>query len=388
MVPTAPWSSPHRPLFASAAGFAALAVPVWALAYAGLASAPLPPWWHGHEMVFGYGLAVVAGFLITRCSVAAGACVYAVWIAGRIAPLLGGDGTVLGAVVALAFPAALFLMAGRRFAKAARSGDNLVFAPLIAAFTLAEATFQLGALGIVADADWRGLLFGINLLDLLMFAMGGRIIAAATSGVLQRQGLHLHGLATARQERLGVIALVVVIVSDLWPVLWPASALSGLLAAIVVGMRLRRWRPWRMTAAADVLALQAGYAWLAVGLVAKAAAAAGLWLAMADALHVLTIGALGTLTATMMVRTTLQRHRRPVRLSPAACLALGLISLAVPLRLLAAVPEVREGAILTSAAAWGAGMAIVALLIVTMTPAAAADGVGRQRKPAARSDGT
>lgn len=405
MVPTSPWSapqfsSPHRPFFASAAALAALAVPAWALTYAGMAPIQLPAWWHGHEMVFGYGLAVVAGFLITRCSPAAGAAAYAVWVAGRVAPLMGATGTVVGAVVALAFPVALFLLAGRRFAKAARSGDNLLFAPLIAAFTIGEAVFQSGALGIVAGAEWRGLLLGINLLDLLMFAMGGRIIAAAASGALQRQGLHLHGLATARLERLGVLALVGVIVGDLWSVLWPASAVFSLAAAVIIALRLRRWRPWRMTGAADVLALQVGYAWLAVGLVVKAAAAVSPWfapgLAVTDAIHVLTIGALGTLTATMMVRTALQRHRRPVRLSPPACVALGLISLAVPLRLLAVVPEVRVDAILTSATAWGAGFVIVCLLIVTMTPAPAMKRTmqrpqkrpGRQRKPAARSEET
>lgn len=390
MIRTVPWSSPHRPFFASAAAFAALAVPAWALTYAGVAPVAVPAWWHGHEMVFGYGLAVVAGFLITRCSPAAGAAAYALWIAGRIAPLAGATGTVFGAVVALAFPVALFLLAGRRFARAARSGDNLLFAPLIAAFSLAECVYQLGALGVVAGAEWRGLLLGINLLDLLMFAMGGRIIAAASSGVLQRQGMHVHGLATARLERIGVLALIGVIAGDLWSALWPASAGCSLAAAVMIGLRLRRWKPWRMTAAADVLALQVGYAWLAAGLMVKAAASAGPWFApwdaMTDALHVLTIGALGTLTATMMVRTSLQRHRRPVRLSPAACVALGLISLAVPLRLLAALPEVRAGAILTSAAAWAAGFAILCVLIAAVTPAAATPSGRGQPRPAARSE--
>ena len=57
-----------RPFFLLAALFAALAVPLWLAAYLGAVTlaAPLPAsLWHGHEMLFGYGTAVLAGFLLT-----------------------------------------------------------------------------------------------------------------------------------------------------------------------------------------------------------------------------------------------------------------------------------------------------------------------------------
>jgi uncharacterized protein involved in response to NO len=57
-----------RPFFLLAALFAALAIPLWLAAYVGAVTpkAPLPAsLWHGHEMLFGYTLAVVAGFLLT-----------------------------------------------------------------------------------------------------------------------------------------------------------------------------------------------------------------------------------------------------------------------------------------------------------------------------------
>jgi uncharacterized protein involved in response to NO len=61
-------SAGFRPFFLAAAGWAALAVPLWLALFGGEAAIPsaLPPAvWHAHEMVFGYSAAVVAGFLLT-----------------------------------------------------------------------------------------------------------------------------------------------------------------------------------------------------------------------------------------------------------------------------------------------------------------------------------
>ena len=57
-----------RPFFLLGAIFAALAVPLWLAAYTGALALPSPlpaSLWHGHEMLFGYAAAVLAGFLLT-----------------------------------------------------------------------------------------------------------------------------------------------------------------------------------------------------------------------------------------------------------------------------------------------------------------------------------
>jgi uncharacterized protein involved in response to NO len=61
-------SGAFRPFFLLAAAWAALAVPVWLAAYVHgyTLRGPLPALiWHGHEMVFGFGFAAVAGFQLT-----------------------------------------------------------------------------------------------------------------------------------------------------------------------------------------------------------------------------------------------------------------------------------------------------------------------------------
>ena len=60
------WNLGFRPFYLLASVFSALSVVLWAAQFSGIIPSYLPsPLWHGHEMVFGYALAVIAGFLLT-----------------------------------------------------------------------------------------------------------------------------------------------------------------------------------------------------------------------------------------------------------------------------------------------------------------------------------
>ena len=61
------WELGFRPFYLLGSAFAALSIAAWAAQYAGwLPSAYLRgTTWHGHEMLFGYTMAIVAGFLFT-----------------------------------------------------------------------------------------------------------------------------------------------------------------------------------------------------------------------------------------------------------------------------------------------------------------------------------
>ena len=64
------WDLGFRPFFLLASAFAALSISIWALQYAGWLDKPYlsGPMWHAHEMLFGFVLAVMVGFLLDRGS--------------------------------------------------------------------------------------------------------------------------------------------------------------------------------------------------------------------------------------------------------------------------------------------------------------------------------
>jgi uncharacterized protein involved in response to NO len=107
------WNLGFRPFHLAASVFAALSVPLWAaqvagwlpFAYLGSAHA------HASEMIFGYTLAVVAGFLFTAARNWTGlptprgarlAALLAVWVAGRV--LATTPYGLAAAAVDVAFP--------------------------------------------------------------------------------------------------------------------------------------------------------------------------------------------------------------------------------------------------------------------------------------------
>jgi uncharacterized protein involved in response to NO len=58
-----------RPFFLGASVFACLTIALWMAVYVFQLSLPLqnlsPSQWHAHEMIYGYSMAVIAGFLLT-----------------------------------------------------------------------------------------------------------------------------------------------------------------------------------------------------------------------------------------------------------------------------------------------------------------------------------
>ncbi|MDP1604414.1 MAG: NnrS family protein, partial [Legionella sp.] len=110
------WSLGFRPFYLLASVFSVISVLLWMAQYSGwLPFAYLQgPLWHGHEMLFGFTMAVVAGFLLTAVRAWTGEptpvgvplmALAVLWVAGRVLVL-----TPLGlaaAIVNAAFPVAL-----------------------------------------------------------------------------------------------------------------------------------------------------------------------------------------------------------------------------------------------------------------------------------------
>ena len=94
-------------------------------------------------------------------------------------------------------------------------------------------------------------------------------------------------------------------------------------------IRLARWRGWRTVAEPLVTVLHAGYFWLALGLGLLGASMLADWVTEPLALHVLTLGAMGTMTLAVMTRAVLGHTGRDLHAGPWIVAIYGLATLAV-----------------------------------------------------------
>ena len=352
-----------RPFFLLGALFAALAVPLWLAAYMGDAALPtaLPAsLWHGHEMLFGYGTAVLAGFLLTATPGWSGrppitgaglAALVVIWLAGRLASSAGGAIPAVAAAVDLAFLPALALAVAPALRAATRR--NLVFLPMLGVLVLANLAVQLDALDVLPGAGSSALRAALDLFVLLIALIGGRIVPAFTASALSARGAAARPRPLSARDRLAIRLLVVLVLADVAGRARLAGGIA-LAAAVLNGWRLYGWGGSRTLRQPILWVLHLGYAWLAIGLAWKGLIDLTGLAPSADALHGLAIGAIGTMTLAVMSRAALGHTGRPLH-TPWPIVASYLLISAAALVRLATVPAPEQLALpllVLSAASW------------------------------------
>jgi len=309
------WALGFRPFYLLASVFAALSIPLWVAQYAGYLPAALAhsPAWHGHEMLFGYTLAVIAGFLFTagrNCPgqpTPTGGALLAfalLWVAGRL--LMLTPYALAAAVVNAAFPVAVAIALAIPLWKS-RNRRNYFFVPLLLLLGTAVLALHLSWLGVLAWPEGASLLVGLDVVLFIIAVMGGRVIPMFTNNGIPGTQASRHPLI----EKLALGSVLLLLAADLLAAPAALIALIALVAALAHSARLYLWQPWRTLRTPLVWVLHAAYAWIVVYLVLRALAALGL-VAEPLALHALTIGAIGGMTLGMMTRTARGHTGRPL----------------------------------------------------------------------------
>jgi uncharacterized protein involved in response to NO len=360
------WQLGFRPFYLLASAFAAISIGLWALQFSGLLGRPYlqGPMWHAHEMLFGFTLAVIVGFLFT-----AGrnwsdrptptglplAALAALWVAGRILVLTPWGWAA--AIVNAAFPLAAAVGLAIPF-WAARNRRNYFFVGLLVLMSAAVSSVHLSELGVLALPGWVGIQVALDVVLFVMAVMAGRVVPMFTNGGVPGAG----AVRRASLERIALGSVLLLAVVD--ALQWHGPA-TGVVAAVACAAHLVRWslwRPWKTLRAPIVWVLHAAYAWIPVHLALRVLAEAG-WVAPSAATHALTAGAAGGLIIGMMTRTARGHTARPLRAGRAdvacyvAVLAGALVRVAVPL----AAPALTAPAVLVSAALWSAGFGLYAV---------------------------
>ena len=351
-----------RPFFLMAAIWAALAVPIWVAAFLwgdGTIGGADGRQWHTHEMLFGYGAGVIAGFLLTAVpnwtgrlpvSGAPLAGLVGLWLAGRAAGFLPQSLQLFATAVDVAF---LVVFAGLiwREIVAAKNRRNLPVAMMVTVLACANVAFHASAMW--PDAVPHAERTAVAVITALIALIGGRIIPSFTQNWVLPRDLP----KPAQFGHFDRVTLIVTIVAlGLW-VADPdgAPAGIGLIAAGLFGLvRLARWRGWATWPESMVWVLHAGFAWLPVGflLLGGSALAPGA-VPFSAGVHALTAGGIGVMTLAVMTRASRGHTGRPRASDTATTAIYGLSIAAAAVRVTAPfLPDLTPGLLAASAGLW------------------------------------
>jgi len=345
-----------RPFYLLAALFAAIALPLWVMVLQGALSMPLPGiWWHAHEMLFGFAVAVIVGFLFTAGRNWTGlptptgralAALVFIWLAGRLAMALSAS--PWAAAVDLVFlPAAAFALA--RVLWRAQSRRNYFVVVLLGVLALANLLFHLSRLNLLALDPLASLHLALGMIIVLQTTIGGRVIPGFTGSSLRGERIRQHPRLNQAAIAMTAIALLS------WALHGPASvvALVALLAAALQLIRCLGWNPWATRRTPLLWVLHLSHLWIPVGLALLAAAQWEL-VPRSAGVHALTIGSTGGLIIGMITRTALGHTGRMLSAGPIEVAAYALVQLAAVARVLTlvAVPAATMIGVHIAATAW------------------------------------
>jgi uncharacterized protein involved in response to NO len=367
-----------RPFYLVAAAFAALSIPLWLASYFGhLSLATVGVAWHMHEMLFGFVLAVVIGFLYTAGRNWTGlwtprggllAAIVVLWLAGRLAML--APVSIAAALVDFLF---VPLAAWPLYRVIARSNNtrNRILVVVLALLALANGLFHLAQLGLLQFAPARPMYAALIMIIVIESIIGGRVIPNFTANAVP-------GAKPVQSEKLDKASmLLTVLAGAAWALALPplVAAPLAIAAALVQARRLLLWQPLLTVHQPLLWILHLSYAAIPAGFALLALSHLGLVTASA-VVHLLGVGAIAGLIVGMITRTALGHTGRALKAGRSETVMYVAIQLGMVARLAAAFTTGgwRDALLLAAGALWSFTFLLYLAVYVPRLWAARIDG--------------
>jgi len=326
-----------RPFFFLGSAYAIIAIVAWVWMFQnGQPGALQVPalWWHVHEMLFGFSMAIVVGFVLTAVQTWTGvngtkhhrlAVLVALWLAPRILFWTPAPLWLISSIEAVFLMFAAYEI-GFRVVKA-KGWKNLFFVPLFVLAVVANFASYAAIKGLPpfpASAVWQAMLWWFTL---LLSVMGGRVIPFFTARKFNfEKAQPLPGLEWAAN-----LMLVGLFILSFFPLTFsqfgqPMMVLAGVFQLV----KFVRWKPWLTLSEPLVWALHTAYVCIPLSLLLR-----GLLdnpFANHNMLHLFAIGALGGLILAMIARVTMGHTGRAIYKGPNMALPFFAILLAALVR--------------------------------------------------------
>lgn len=371
-----------RPFFFLGAAYSFIMIFIWGSVYAGLISPPSflldnSMLWHAHEMLYGYTIAIIAGFLLTAVANWTGSAparqahlfaLCLIWISGRIVVNFDmGLPNWLIYIVACAFIPSIAITLSIPLLKSWNK-RNFVFLAILSCLSALQISF------FILESK-SALYVAIMMVMIMISLIGGRIIPAFTVAALRQRG---EKLFQTPQPKLDVAALLSLIVTAICLVFAPQSiflSAAAFISAIIHIIRLSRYHSLKALIDPMLWILHAGFVWLIIGLGLLGLSGLGV-LPVYLVIHAFTAGAIGSMTIGMIVRVALGHTGRSLIATKTTLIIFSLMQVMAVIRVFGPIilPDLSTYWIISSAGLWSICFALYLVIYTPVLASARPDG--------------
>lgn len=274
-------------------------------------------YWHSHEMVFGFCLAVIAGFLLTAvqnwtgeklpCGVQLIPLIL-IWLGARILPFTHVNPHFIALIDLLFIPYLAWLIT-RPLIKS-KKYKNLMMTGLLVALFIANLMFHAELLGYTENSLRLGMFLAIDLIVLMIVIITGRILPFFTNKAL--------GDDSAKKkipiELLAVLSVIFLILCDFHVFQGEWVKYFYAFFALIHLLRIFLWGSLKILTKPILLILYVAYSFLPLALLIKAFATYDP-MGGHTAVHALTAGLIGVSVLAMMTRVGIGHTGREIKSS-------------------------------------------------------------------------
>ncbi len=310
-----------RPFFLAAGGYAVVSMAIWYAAYIRGWTFPFvgvtPATWHGHEMIFGYSMAVVAGFLLTAVRNWTGVqtlrgmpllLLFTFWLLARLFMLIGGAELVIAAAsFDLLFLAVLTAAVAGPIVQT-RQWHNIAIVGKLVLLLASNLAFFLGVSGVLEQGVYWGLYSGLYLILALILTISRRVLP-----FFIEKGVG-YPVQLRNSKSVDIASLLLFLGFWIADLASPNSLIVAVFAAGLLCLHLWRLLGWYTAgiwAKPLLWVLYIAYAGIVVGFALKLAACLTSTSPFL-ALHAFAVGGIGLMTLGMMTRVALGHTGRNV----------------------------------------------------------------------------
>jgi uncharacterized protein involved in response to NO len=363
-----------RAFFVLAGLFALLSIVLWRSIFNGTLMVDIyypNIYWHGHEMLLGYSVAVIAGFLLTAVKNWTGvqtlqgrklAALCMLWVYGRLVPFYSGViPDELIALIDFSFLPTLAFFLAKPILKTGNL-KNLFFVGLLLLMALGNGLIHAEILDFNESSAETGLDLVIAIIIMIILTIAGRVFPFFTEKGLK-------GVIAIRNPLLDVLSIVssaIVFLLLIFDINGWFLTLCSIFALIANMQRVSGWYIQKIWYVPLLWVLYMGYGWIMLGFVFVALSSLSI-IPASLATHAFTVGGIGVLTLGMMARVSLGHTGGVLKASNTIAIAFVLINLAALFRVImpAMMPSSYTGFLMISTYCW---LAAFSLFIYVYSP--------------------